>query len=192
MWYIKNIKRDKRIIIGVISVMILCSCVFTKNGLFSRYKKRNINLTSISGQVKIGYETEKAIIYFGKQDVISFTERLLMNKKLDPRFDRDIINDLKNNLDTLRKVKNDFIVQHWMSKQRVFNLHDYDFAGFIDQWVFKDLILKGNSEVINKTSNETEEKVFYHYIRDKLGNEECYYSFKSGVEFHTQVIALGE
>ena len=180
-----------KLIIGLI-ILLLSSCVSSNNGFTARHKKKKITLLPISDQVKIGYETEKAIIYIGKKDAISLTERLLSNKGLDPRFDKITINDLQSNLDSLKLIYHDFTVQHWMAKKSNFNLHDYNFAGFIDQWILKDLILKGNAEVVNKAFKENEERVTYHFVRDRLGGKQCYYTFENGIEFHRQIIALGE
>jgi len=183
---------NKTIIIGLTNFLILFSCVSTKNEFITRHKKKNITLTSIVDQVKIGYETEKAIIYIGRQDAISLTEKFLSNKKLDPRFDKNKIVDLTSNLDTLKIISNELTVQHWMAKQITFNLHDYNFAGFVDQWILKELILKGKSEIWNKTTNKFEKRITYHFIKDQLGGEFCYYTFQDGTEFHRQIIALGE
>jgi len=65
---------DKRLIIGLISILIFVSCTVDKTGFTVRHKKKNITLTSISDQLKIGYETDSAIIYLGQIDAIKQTE----------------------------------------------------------------------------------------------------------------------
>ena len=139
--------------IGLIFSVILVSCTVSNNGFISKHKKKTIKLSNISQQIKVGYETKNAIIYVGKQDAMRLTEKLLSNKNLDHRFDEIIFNDLTKNLDTLNRIQNNTTVKHWQAKQSNFNLHDYNFVGFIDQWILKDLIIKGKAEVFNKTTN---------------------------------------
>jgi len=182
---------DRKILIGIISVLVFISCA-TKNEFIANYKKKNIKLTSVSNQIRIGYETDKAIIYLGRDDAIAIAEKLLSNTELDPIYQRTTINDLKNNLDTLQNLQKDKLVQHWKAKRSNFNLYDYNFAGFIDQWIMKRVVMKGKAEIFNKVSNKYEKRIAYNFIQDKLGGEQCYYTFNNGVEFHRQLIALGE
>lgn len=183
---------DKRLIIGLIGILIFVSCTADKTGFTVRHKKKKITLTSISDQSKIGYETDSAIIYIGQNDAIKHTEKLLSSKKLDPRFDYRLISELKTNLDSLRKIQKDILVQHWQNQKDTIYLKSYDLAGFIDQWILKDLILKGKTEIWNKSTKKFEKQIIYHFVKDQLGGEDCYFTFQNGSEFHRQLILLGE
>lgn len=182
----------KRLIIGLISVLVISSCTVSKNGFVKRHMKQNITLTSIEEQIKIGYETDSAIIYFGQNDAIKQTEKFLSSGFLDSRIQYCLINDLKANLDSLRKIQKDILVVHWRNQKDSTNLKSKDFAEFIDQWILKDLILNRKTEIWNKLSKKFEKRITYHYLKDILGGEECYYTFQNGIEFHRQLIALGE
>jgi len=56
----------------------------------------------------------------------------------------------------------------------------------------KDLILKGKVEVLNKKTKNFETRIIYHFVRDQLGGEDCFYTFENREEFHRQLIRLGE
>ena len=116
----------------------------------------------------------------------------MSSKKLNPRFDYRLINDLKTNLDSLKKIQRDILVHHWQNQKDSIDLKSYDFAGFIDQWILKDLILKGKTEIWNKSAKQFEKRITYHFVKDQLGGQDCYYTFQNGSEFHRQLIALGE
>gem|GEM_PF-3735005 len=181
-----------KLIIGLIGFLAFSSCSIDKTGFTVRHKKNNIRINSISNQIKIGYETENAIIYIGQLDAIETTKKKLSDRKLDPRFDKETIDRLKSNLDTLKKIQKEFIVQHWLTKQKGFYIHNYNFASFIDQWILKELILKGKTEILNKKNKNFETRIVYHFVRDQLGGEDCFYTFENGEEFHRQLIRLGE
>lgn len=182
----------RRLLVGLIGILILVSCAVHRDGFIASDRKKNIKLTSISGQLKIGYETDSAIIYIGQLDAVLQTEKLLSSKKLNPRFDNRLIVDLNKNLDALRKIRTDTLFQHWQNQKDSVDIKSYEFAGFIDQSILRDLILKGKTEVWNKTTKRFEKMIIYHFIKDKLGGESCTYSFQNGTEFHRQQIALGE
>jgi len=181
-----------KLIIGLIGFLVFSSCSIDKTGFTVRHKKKNIKIYSISNQIKIGYETENAIIYIGQIDAIETTEKKLSDKNLDPRFDKETIDGLKSNLDTLRKLQKEITVEHWLIKQKGFFINNYNFASFIDQWILKELILKGKTEILNKKTKKFETRIVYHFVRDQLGGEDCFYTFESGEEFHRQLIRLGE
>jgi len=181
-----------KLIVVLIGILVFNSCSVDKTGFTVRHRKKNIRTNSISNQIKIGYETENAIIYIGQLDAIETTEKKLSGKNLDPRFDKETISGLKNNLETLKKIQKEIIVQHWLKMQKGFYINDYNFASFIDQWLLKELILKGKAEILNKKTNNFEKRIVYHFVRDQLGGEDCFYTFENGVEFHRQLIRLGE
>ena len=147
---------------------------------------------AISEQPKIGYETDSAIIYIGQTDAIKQTEKLLLSKKLNPRFDYRLINHLKTNLDSLKEIQKDILVHHWQNHENPIDLKSYDFAAFIDQWILKDLILEGKTEIWNKSAKQFEKRITYHFVKDQLGGQNCYYTFQNGSEFHRQLLGLGE
>lgn len=183
----------KRLIIGLISISIFVSCaVVDKTGFVVRHEKKNIVLTSISDQPKIGYETDHAIIYLGQKDAIKQVEELLSSGKLHPRFQDRLINDLKINLDSLKKIQQDILVNHWQNQKEENDKKNYDFAEFIDKWILKDLILKGKTEIWNKSIKRFEKRITYHFFEDQFGGESCYYTFRNKLEFHRQILLLGE
>ena len=180
------------ITIGLLSSFFLVSCGTLKNVFTPRHKTNTIDLVSIDEQTKIGYETEKVIIYFGKKDVIAKTEKLLSANEIDPRKNRETLNELRSNLDTLRLIDEKIVVKDWRRNHNETNLHEYSLAGFLDQWILHDLIISGNAEIWNKKEQRYENKIDYHFVRGKLGGEQCFYTFTNGIEFHRQIIALGE
>jgi hypothetical protein len=183
---------DKKSIIALIGILVLSSCAIDKTGFIIRHKKKNITLTTISDQIKIGYETDSAVIYIGQNDAIKQTEKLLSNKKLNARFDYRLIADFKSSLDSLKRINKNILIKHWLNQKVSIDIRSYDFAGFMDQWILKVLILKGKTEIWNKTSKKYEKRITYHYIKDQLGGESCYFTFENGNEFHHQLILLGE
>jgi hypothetical protein len=183
---------DKRLIFGLINILIFASCATDKTGFIVRHKKKNITLTSIHDQHKIGYETDSAIIYIGQNDAIMQTEKLLSNRKLNSRFDHSLTNDLKTNLDSLEHIQSDIVLQNWKNQKDSIDLKSYYFEGFIDQWILQDLILKGKAEIWNKSNKRFEKQITYHFVRDQLGGESCFYTFKNGTEFYRQILGLGE
>lgn len=177
-----NMLTIKKILIGLIGIFILISCANEKQ------IQKNIKLKGISNQYKIGYETDSAIIYIGQLDAIDLTKKLIAKEK-----DINFKNDFKSNLDRLEKVNSYILVIHWQNqKDTVEFMKNQEFAGFIDQWLLKELILKGKTEIWNKNLKKFEEKIIYHFIKDMLGGETCYFNFKNGTEFHRQVLLLGE
>ena len=162
---------DKRLILGVISILIFASCATDKTGFIVRHKKKNITLTTIHDQHKIGYETDSAIIYIGQNDAITQTEKLISNRILNSRFDNRLINDLKTNLDSLKHIQRDIMLQNWKNQKDPIDLKSYYFAGFIDQWILQDMILKRKAEIWNKSNKRFEKRIIYHFVRDQLGGE---------------------
>lgn len=146
----------------------------------------------MNDSIKIGYETDSAIIYFGLNDIIQKNKNLLDSKEFDDRWDHQVIDQFKMNLEFLYEVQDDLVVQHWANKDKFKDQRLYDLSGFIDQWVFKGLMFDGKAEVWNKSSNNFESKIKYHYVKDRLGGENAFYTFADGKEFHNQIIALGE
>jgi hypothetical protein len=176
--------------IGLICILLAVSCTVNKTGFIVSHKKKHINLTAISDQPKIGYETDSAIIYLGQNDAVQLTESLLTGRK--PNFEPRLKKDLQVNLDYLRIINKDTLVQHWQNQMNSTDYQTYDLAGFIDQWLLKDLILKGKAEIWNKSTIKLEYTIIYHAVKDKLGGQSCYFTFQNGSEFHRQIIALGE
>jgi hypothetical protein len=156
------------------------------------HKKNVIKLKSINDQIKIGYETSYAIIYFGKNDVLKQLGKMVESKHLDPRLDSQLIKELKAQSDTINNVTYEIIIPDWHNQSKSIDLKSYDLAGIIDQWVLRPLVLKGKSEILNKTTKMYESHITYNFIRDQLGGESCYYTFTDGTEFYNQIISLGE
>ena len=71
----------KKLIIFLICILIIIPCFaeFT-----AQHKKRNIKLKLITHQIKIGYETDSAIIYLGKNDIIKQLEKLCESRVETP------------------------------------------------------------------------------------------------------------
>jgi hypothetical protein len=180
----------KEFIIGLISVLVVASCAVDKTGFILRHRKKNINLTSITDQHKIGYETDSAIIFIGQNDGVQLIENLLSERRRN--FDNKLNSELKLYLDFIKKIQSDTVVQHWGNRLNYNEFQTYDLAGFIDQWLLKDLILKGKTEIWNKSTKKPETRVTYHFVKDKLGGKACYFTFQSGSKFHSQIITLGE
>ena len=131
-------------------------------------------------------------LFIGKNDIIRQFEKLLCNKKFDSRFDNKQLNEFKTVFDSIGKINQDIIVIDWHKQKSPIDIKSYDFAGFIDQWILKKLVLKGKSQIWNKSTNMYENRIIYHFVRDQLGGESCYYTFPNGNEFHHQLIVLGE
>lgn len=189
--HIKNMKST--IAIYLFILMVTTSCSTVNKGFIAKHKKKKIHLTEFSEPtIKIGYETDSAIIYFGVHDMIRTTEDILSSGKLQPRWDYRTIEDLKKNLKFLQSIKNDLIVENWQNQKDSIDIDLYNFSGFIDQWIFKDYLFDHMAMVWNKSKKRYEKIIYYHFVRDRLGGEYCYYTFENGVEFHRQLIALGE
>ncbi|WP_075590853.1 hypothetical protein [Labilibacter marinus] len=174
----------------IIGILFFNSCSAIGTLIGDRHQKKRIKLASITNQVKIGYETENAIIYVGKKDALKLTEKILSSNKYDPRFDKIIIEDLRLNLDSLKEVQEEIIFKHWLSKSSNFSLYDYNFAGYLDQWILQKLLLKGKAEVFNKEAKGFEQRIVFHFIKGSVGGEQCYYTFNNGIEFHRRIISL--
>ncbi len=183
--------RSSNRILTVILILI-CSLSFGQE-LIKKHKSDKINLTDIKDSIKIGFETDSAIIYFGVHDMIKTIEGILSSSKLQPRWDYRTIDDLKNNLKFLQSIRGDLNVKHWQNQQKdSINIDFYKIAEFIDQWIFKDYLFDRKAIVWNKAQNRYEEIVYYNFIEDRLGGEQCYYTFENKTVFHRQIIALGE
>ena len=178
--------------IYIFSLLILSSCSSLSKGFVVRHKTKKINLTGINDSIKIGYETDSAVIYLGLTDIKQRTEQILNSGKFNPRWDYETINDFKKNLSILEDLENDVVLEHWQNQKDSVNIEEYGLAGFIDQWMLKDLIFDKKAEVWNKFKNKFESKIIFHHIRDRLGGEQYYFTFDNGKEFHRQIIALGE
>jgi hypothetical protein len=173
-------------------ILFLCSSTAVNKGSNEKHKKKNINLNSIIGQVKLGFETNLAIIYLGQLDTKKKIEKLISRKKHTQQFDPELINEFNSYLDTISRLKTDLIIQSWKDQEKNIDIKSYMLAGFLDQWVLKDLILERKVEVWNKSLNIFEKKITYHFVRDRFGSENCYYTFQNGLEFHNQILTLGE
>ena len=146
----------------------------------------------ITNQIEIGYKTDSAIIYFGQTDAIELTEELLETNRFSPGINREIINDLEKNLSYLKNVTNGEVILCWQNQKESIDYNKYEFAGLIDQFIIRDLLLKGKIEVLRLANNQYQKEIIYHYLKDKLGGIQCYYTFKNGNEFYRYIIALGE
>ena len=173
-------------------ILILISSLSFGQDFIKTHKTDKINLKEIKDSIKVGYETDSAIIYFGLNDMIKTIEDILNSGKLKPRWENRTIDDLKNNLKFLQSIKKDLIVKHWQNKNDSIVIDLYNIAGFIDQWIFKDYLFDRKAIVWNKAQNRYEKIVYYNTIEDRLGGEQCYYTFEDKTVFHRQIIALGE
>ena len=173
-------------------IFILINSISFGQDFIKKHKTDKISLTEISDSIKIGFETDSAIIYFGVHDMIKTIDDILSSGKLQPRWDYRTIDDLKKNLNFLQGVKRDLIVKHWQNQKDSIDIDLYDIAGFIDQWIFKDYLFDKKAIVWNKAQNRYENIVYYNFIEDRLGGQQCYYTFEDKTVFHRQIIALGE
>lgn len=179
------------ITILTLTLFLNCSTSFGQD-FIKKHKTKKLNLTSLTDSIKIGYETDSAIVYFGLNDMIKTIEDILNSGKLQPRWDYKTIADLKDNLRIIQDINKDLIVKHWQNQKDSIDLDSYKIAGFIDQWIFKDHLFDKKAEVWNKVGKRYERVVFYNFIKDRLGGEQCYYTFEDKTVFHRQLIALGE
>jgi hypothetical protein len=173
-------------------IFILISSLSFGQDFIKKHKTDKITLTEIKDSIKIGFETDSAIIYFGVNDMTKTIEDILSSGKLQPRWDYRTIDDLKGNLKFLQSIKSDLIVKDWQSQRDSVNIDLYNISGFIDQWIFKDYLFDKKAEVWNKAQNRYEKIIYYNFIEDRLGGEQCYYTFEDKTVFHRQIIALGE
>jgi hypothetical protein len=178
-------------IILTLIIFLICSTSFGQD-FIKKHKTKKISLTSVTDSIKIGYETDSAIVYFGLNDMIETIEDILNSGKLEPRWDYRTIDDLKDNLKILQSINKALIVKHWQNQKDSIDLDSYNIAGFIDQCIFKDYIFDKKAEVWNKRDKKFEHIVFYNFIKDRLGGEQCYYTFEDKTIFHRQIIVLGE
>ncbi|WP_289056198.1 hypothetical protein [Carboxylicivirga marina] len=178
-------------IIFTLFIFLICSNSFGQD-FIKKHKSKKVSLASITDSIKIGYETDSAIVYFGKNEIEKTIKSVLGSGKLEPRWDYRTIDNLKNNLKFLKTIQNDMVVNHWQNQTDSIDIDLYDFAGFIDQWIFKDYLFDNKAEVWNKRDDKFERIVFYNFIEDRLGGEQCYYTFEDKTIFHRQIIALGE
>jgi len=177
-----------RLISCFLFFVVLASCGSSKVNFIDKHLENKISLQGFSEQIKIGYETEKAIIYFGKQNAIALTSKLIKSKKIQ----KFVLEDIENGQKRLKGLAKDTTVMDWQLQKNVEAVDDYLFAGFIDQWLLEDLINSGKVKILNKETNVYVKRVTSHFTRDKLGGETRYYTFSNGVEFHSQIIAFGE
>ena len=173
------------------SIMILGSCSIINRGFIVRHKTKKINLKGIEDSVKIGYETDSAIVYFGLKDIKEVANDILVNDGLD-QYDNGAIEMIQIKIADLDKINSSFNVNHINSEVLWTDLDKYKLSCFINDWVFKKLIFKKKAEVFNKEKKIYETQIVYHFVRDRLGSESCYYTFNDGKQFHYQMITLGE
>lgn len=178
--------------VSILLLLSLTSCSIIGSGSRAKHTSKTIKLKGAGDGTKVGYETDSAIVYFSLVEIKEHAETLQSSKKLDPRWDYRIIAQLKKTNETLAAINNDLVVRHWQNQKGDIDLEEYDLAGFIDQYIFKEFILAGKAEVWNKELNRFEDKVIYNFVRHSLGTESAYYTFEDGTEFHSQIISLGE
>ncbi len=169
----------------LILIFILISSLSTGKDFIKKHKTDKITLVEISDSIKIGFETDSAIIYFGVHDMIKTVEDILCSGKLQSRSAYRTIDDLKNNLNFLQSIRYDINVKHWQNLQKdSINIDLYNIAEFIDQWIFKDYLFDKKVMVWNKAQSRYEKIVYYNFIKDRLGGEQCYYTFEEKTVFH--------
>ena len=174
-------------------LMVATSCSTVNKGFIAKHKKKKIHLTEFSeSTIKIGYETDLAITYFRKNDILNLVDRKLNGREINQRRDYQLINDLKKTSETIANLESDKIIKHWFGAETPFDSTAYFLAGEIDGNIYRNLILEGKAMVFNKSEKVYEKIIYYHFVRDRLGGEDCYYTFENRVEFHRQLIALGE
>lgn len=161
------------IIIILTSVLTLSSC---GSSFIAKQKSRNIKVKPISNiSIKVGTENEKVKILFDKGDLIQMFQKEYANYS-DPGINQ-IIKELKS-------YKNDFIFNDKNSKGKM------NYSSF--ELMFHELLKEGKTKILDKKTKTEIERFKYTFVRDKLGGEECYFSFKSGEEFYEITLALGE
>jgi hypothetical protein len=178
--------------VSVLLLLLFTSCSIIGNGTRAKHTSRAVRINGIGEGHKIGYETDSAIVYFSLTDLKNQVDKLLNSKKLDPRWDYRTIAQLKKNKEFLDFIKNDILVKHWQNQKSDMNAEEYELAGLIDQFIFKEFLLEGKAELWNKRFKRFEERVIYNFVKDRFGTESAYYTLQNGMEFHRQIIKLGE
>jgi hypothetical protein len=152
-------------IILIVIFFLVCSTLFGQD-FIKKHKTEKISLSSITDSIKIGYETDSAIVYFGLNTMIKTIEDILNSGKLEPRWDYRTIDDLKDNLKILQFIDGDLIVKYWQNQKDSIDLDSYKISGFIDQWIFKDYLFDNKALVWNKRDGKYEQIVLaVVYIR---------------------------
>jgi hypothetical protein len=141
-------------------IFILVSSLSFGQDFIKKHKTDKITLTEITDSIKVGYETDSAIIFFGVHDMINSIDDILSSGKLQPRWDSRTIDDLKENLKFIQSIKNDLIVKKWHNQKDSIDIDLYNISGFIDQWIFKDYLFDKKAMVWNKVHNRYENIVY--------------------------------
>jgi len=125
--------------------------------------------------VKVGIETDTALIIFNRNDLI-----YLFDQDLKDWYDPS----KKKYIDKLKSMQSDTI---FVKERNVSNLPLADY-----EYKFHDLILEGKAEIILKGQNTKLQKVKYEQYTSKLGQVDAHFYTKEGLEFYHILLAFGE
>lgn len=169
---------------------MLFSCSIINKDFIVKHKTKTLRLKGLTDTIKIGYETKSAILYFGLEDTKNKLEEI---KRRTKRSNNGIYyNDLKKIINCIDTIKQDLIIKDFWIQDSTTNILSYTLSGFFNQHLIKDLIFKKKCKVLNKQTKCYETKIYFHYVRDRMGSESEYYKFKNGTEILNQTISFGE
>jgi len=183
----------KKSLVIFISLLIISSCSSCKSGFVVKHKQKDIKLKGVKDSIKIGFETDSAIIYFGYNDIKEVTKRKLVRNAFYPKLSYEQTEEIKINLKFLDQIRTDKSFRYSIdSNAEPIDYETFMFTNFISQYIFRELILNKRADVFNKGTKDYEKAITYHFYKDRFGGETCFYTFENKQQFHWQMITLGE
>ena len=162
--------------IGIILLTLVLTFSNCSSSFIARTKSRNIKLKGINeNSIKVGTENNKVLILFDKNELLNLFEKEYLD--FNNPSSKERINELKS-------LKKNFIFKEseWKGKMK--------YSSY--ELMFHELLKKGKAEIFDKRKELNIYKIKYTFVEDKLGGQDCYFSFKNGNEFYEIVLAYGE
>ena len=173
------------ILLSICFLIISCS---TLDMIFiEKHTSRKIKLMGYNDSKSIVYDLDSVKLY------IELNQTLNMIKQIDNLGSKENIYDQKKVIDMLSKAKYDLFLKDCKQKDSSANYDILVVSGFIDQFVLRDIIKKGQIKLLNKKTNEYEKIVIIHHDKFIIADElHDYYTFtlQNGMEFFRQIIAI--
>lgn len=176
-----------KFLMGFLLLMMFNSCSYRPISriLFERHTVRKINLHGFKDSICVIYDMDSARIIIGRNEILKYLNRLNL------KADNQTLKTYHKTINLLSQTDSNITIRYWRNMMNFKNLDTFSISGFIDQYLLRNLIKKGQIEVFNKSDSEYEKVIYIHHDKFVKGgelNESYSYSFrKSGKDFLDQI-----